>query len=88
MIYVDQLHRGEKHGNKKWPYATSCYLIADTDVELEAFAQRIGLEHSWKHGDHYDLTASKRTEAIQIGAQVVTTEEIISIRRCLDAAGQ
>lgn len=51
------------------------HLMADSDVELHAFAARLGLRRSWAQlypkrpwKNHYDLTRSKRNLAIQKGA--------------------
>lgn len=54
--------------NAKWSH-----LTADTDEELHAFAARLGLRRSWhqKPGipiSHYDVTDSKRDEALRMGA--------------------
>lgn len=72
-IYVDQaIHpwRG-----KKW-----CHLIADDLDELHNFAAKLGLKREWfqnhKIQPHYDITASKRVEAIELGATSITTKEM------------
>ncbi len=70
-IYVDPLFPTEP--SKRWPYTQACHLIADTLRELHAFAlQRLGLQRTWyqhHHGNttrcHYDLTASKRAQALR-----------------------
>lgn len=56
--------------NTKW-----CHLISDvSDVELHAFAQRIGLKREWAQlppkstTPHYDLTPNKRALAVSAGA--------------------
>lgn len=67
---------------RKWPHARgvfkrgSCHLTVngETPEHLEALhelAKRIGLKRSWFQGKrvaHYDLTPSKRVEAIAAGA--------------------
>lgn len=49
------------------------HLMADTDEELHRFAAVIGLRRSWAQypgtwKSHYDVTDSKRAEAIAAGA--------------------
>jgi hypothetical protein len=58
------------------------HMQADTPHELHAMAERLGLRRAWfqsKPGrpwhDHYDLTQSKRQQAIQLGAIPVTWRE-------------
>lgn len=43
-------------------------MIADTDDELHAMADKIGVSRKWFQGDHYDIAKSKRALAIQAGA--------------------
>ncbi len=55
---------------KKW-----CHMTAHTHDELHAFARKLGLKRQWfqdkDHHQHYDLTASKRQMAIDLGAVAV-----------------
>ena len=51
------------------------HLQADTPDELHAFAARLGLKRTWfqprptrPERAHYDVTGSKRDEAIYLGA--------------------
>lgn len=52
----------------------SCHLT-DTLEELHAFAARLGLKRAWfqdhRIAPHYDLTASKRERALELGAVFV-----------------
>lgn len=64
------------------------HLQADSLDELHAFAVSIGLRREWfqtRPGrpdcDHYDLTASKRTLAIERGAIAEVAEEGVTRRR-------
>ncbi len=70
MIYVDRLMPCK--ANKNWRYNHVSHLTTDGDIEeLHAFAKRLGLKRSWFQGGrhpHYDLTGSKRVQAIQLGA--------------------
>lgn len=48
------------------------HMAADSDDELDAMADRLGLDRRWKHkGSHYDLCKSKRLLAIKYGAKEV-----------------
>lgn len=80
-VYVDDSkipHRGTV-----W-----CHLMADSFSELEGFARKLNLHPSWRHGDHYDLTPSKRAKAVQLGAQQVTARELIPLRKKLRSDGK
>jgi len=67
----------------------SCHLQADSETELVEFGKRIGLKPSWlqRKADsvdtHFDLTESKRTEAIAAGAIAQTALEFVNRRRVL-----
>lgn len=63
---------------KRW-----CHLLADTDEELEAFARLLGLRRSWKHNDHYDLATKQRARAVALGAQEITSRQMVNVRRSL-----
>ena len=59
-----------------------CHMIADTEEELHAMADKIGLKRAWfQEGKrpHYDVGKGKRTEAISHGAIRVTIKELISL---------
>jgi len=73
MIYVDQpIHTWR---NKKW-----CHLIADDLDELHSFAAQLGLKREWFQNHriqpHYDITASKREQAIKLGAKSISTKQM------------
>jgi hypothetical protein len=44
------------------------HMLADTDEELHAMADRIGVARRWFQGDHYDVCQTKRALAIEAGA--------------------
>ena len=85
-IYVDDARipwRG-----KRWSH-----LTADTEEALHEFAAKIGLRREWfqpsstrPEAHHYDVTDSKRDEAILAGAIPETTEEGARRRRARRAA--
>lgn len=51
-----------------------CHMWADTDEELHAFAEKIGLKREWfqqppaANWKHYDISMTKRVQAVQAGA--------------------
>lgn len=55
-----------------------CHLLADTDEELHAMADKIGVARKWwqspekTSGSHYDIALSKKALAIQFGAVEIT----------------
>lgn len=65
-----------------WRLGPSCHLMADTTKEeLHAFAALIGLKRSWFQPHprlwHYDLTASRRREAVRLGALELSSREAV-----------
>ena len=66
------------------------HLISDdlnSDKELHNFALKIGIKKCWFHGGknkihHYDLTTTKKINlAIEFGAKLISSKEIIKIKR-------
>ena len=82
-VYVDNLIPCIP--NKNWQYKKSCHLIADTEKELHEFALSIGLKRSWYQGNssisHYDLTASKRVQAVRGGARQISRTQFVDKMR-------
>jgi len=80
-VYVD--YPFDTSVTSQWPYKKACHMMsdADTDDELHALAERIGLMREWYQGDHYDLTVNKRTLAIEYGAVKCDTIAMVMIRR-------
>lgn len=66
-VYVDDMKAS--YGRMKM-----CHMLADTDEELHAMAQRIGVARKWwqspqkTSGSHYDIALSKRALALAAGA--------------------
>jgi hypothetical protein len=57
-----------------------CHLIADSDEELHAMADKIGVARKWhqappKHDSHYDIALSKRALAVTAGAVEITWKQ-------------
>ena len=65
----------------QWPWREWlwCHMVSDTSTaELIAFADSIGLPGRGFQGDHYDVPEHMRQSAIDNGARVVTTREILA----------
>ena len=58
-----------------------CHMLADTEDELHAMADRIGVARRWHQGDHYDICLAKKAIAIQAGAIAITQRQAVEIRR-------
>lgn len=79
-VFVDPLFSTEGADKSKWKYAQSCHMTADTHEELTDMATRLALKPTWiqhygRHSEHFDLTASKRAQAVRLGAIELTREE-------------
>jgi hypothetical protein len=68
-VYVDDMRA-------KFARYVMCHMIADTEAELHAMADKIGVARKWfqrkASGDHYDIALSKRALAIASGAKEIT----------------
>ena len=64
-VYVDNMRAPFGH-------MVMCHMIADTEDELHAMADRIGIARRWYQGDHYDIALSKRELAVAAGAVEIT----------------
>ncbi len=70
-----------------WPFRGRrwAHLVSDSSVEeLRRFGDEMGLDVRLFQGDHYDITAEWREEAIARGAQPVESRELV---RRLRASG-
>jgi len=67
----------------------SCHMFSPNLDELHDLARRIGMKRLWfqEHGGipHYDLTPSKRAEAIAAGAVEVDHRELVEFMRIIHA---
>lgn len=72
-VYVDDMH---KYPMGQFRRMKMSHMIADTDDELHAMADKIGVARKWYQGDHYDIAISKRTLAVQYGAVEVTLKQL------------
>jgi hypothetical protein len=71
MVYTDKIH-----------------LVADSLEELHRFAGRIGLKRAWfqnhSRHPHYDVWGSRLKSAIENGAMVVGSKEIVRVSHKLN----
>lgn len=82
MVYVDDMRA-------KFGRMVMCHMIADSDAELHAMADRIGVSRRWHqhagtHKSHYDICLSKRAKAVAAGAVEITwrrTGAVVAQRR-------
>jgi hypothetical protein len=93
-VYVDDMHQSAlgSFGRMKM-----CHMIADTDEELHAMADKIGVARRWHQkppkasASHYDICTSKRAMAIRAGAVEITLRQAAMMcrnRRRTGALGQ
>lgn len=70
-VYVDDMKA--VYGRMKM-----CHMLADSDEELHAMADKIGVARRWwqspakTSGSHYDIALSKRALAVAAGAIEIT----------------
>jgi hypothetical protein len=70
-----------------WPWRGRrwAHLVSDHSYEeLHAFADALGLRRGSFQGDHYDIPAELRERAVELGAETVSSAELV---RRLRAAG-
>lgn len=75
-VFVDDMYRIPmgRFGRMKMSH-----MIADTDDELHAMADRIGVARRWHQGDHYEICRSKRALAVEAGAIEVSKRQLGSM---------
>jgi hypothetical protein len=59
-----------------------CHMIADSREELDAMADRIGVQRKWiqhegTHMEHYDVSLTKKAAAIRLGAVEIGMRELM-----------
>lgn len=83
-VYVDDMRA-------RFGRLIMCHMIADTDEELHAMADHIGVARRWwqspekTSGSHYDIALSKRSLAVKAGAVEISmrTLAMMNMRRRL-----
>ena len=64
-VYVDDMRA-------KFRGMLMCHMIADTEEELHAMADKISIKRAWYQGNHYDISLSRRADAVRNGAVEIT----------------
>lgn len=84
-VYVDDMQA-------KFGRMVMCHMVADTEAELHAMANKIGVDRRWyqypknSRYPHYDIALSKRALAVAAGAIEITERETPAIsKRCREA---
>lgn len=77
MVYVDDMKAGFRG-------MIMCHMIADTQAELLAMADTIGVKRKWiqdymTQREHFDICLSKRKLAVRAGAKEITMKELVTI---------
>lgn len=75
-VYVDDMQAEHKPQHAPGRRYVMCHMIADTEQELHAMADKIGVARRWFQGDHYDIAQSKRALAIEHGARAITQRQL------------
>lgn len=86
-VYVDDMRA-------KFGRLVMCHMLADTDEELHAMAERIGVARRWwqspakTSGSHYDIALSKRALAVAAGAVEITLRQAAAMNARRRVTGQ
>lgn len=70
-VYVDNMKAEFEPAHRPGRRYVMSHMIADSEEELHAMADRIGVARKWFQGDHYDITQSKKALAIAHGAKLI-----------------
>lgn len=86
-VYVDDMKAA--FGRMKM-----CHMLADTDDELHAMADLMGVARKWwqspvkTSGSHYDIALSKRAIAVAHGAVEITVRQAAAMNSMRRVTGQ
>jgi hypothetical protein len=75
-VYVDDMKAEFKPDHAPGRRYVMSHMIADTDDELHAMADKIGVARKWFQGDHYDIAQSKKAIAVLAGAKAITLRQL------------
>lgn len=91
-VYVDDMAAPFKPAHAPGRTYVMCHMMADTEDELHAMADKIGVARRWfqrvRSGNHYDITKSKRQIAVASGAVEITTREMAAFAWHLRTFGE
>jgi hypothetical protein len=74
-VLVDPIHH---YPHVQLAVSDWCHMAVDGEFEeLHAFAAALGIPRSRFQGDHYDLPPWLRARAVALGAQEVSTGELL-----------
>lgn len=78
-VYVDDMQA-------KYGRMVMCHMLADTEQELHAMADAIGVARRWHQypgtpKSHYDICVSKKVKAISLGAIQIDRSQLVEIIR-------
>ena len=73
-VYVDNMRAG-------YGRMVMCHMLGDSEAEVHAMANCIGVARRWYQGDHYDICLAKRSLAIKSGAVEITSRQAAAMRR-------
>jgi hypothetical protein len=71
-VYVDNMRA-------QFGRMVMCHMAADSEEELHAMADKIGVARTWYQGDHYDICLRKKRLAIAAGAREVSRKQLVRI---------
>ena len=81
-VYVDDM-------KAKYGRLVLCHLVADTEEELHAMADAIGVARKWyqyphkSRHPHYDICLTKRARAVALGAvEIRWRDSPVITRKC------
>lgn len=72
-VYVDDMHRSALGAFKGLRMS---HMIAETEAELHAMAEAIGMPRRAYQGDHYDVPLERRAAALARGAVAVSMKQM------------
>ena len=63
-----------------------CHMMADTSLELEAMAKKIGVANKWKQKqakpeEHFDICMAKKALALAAGAIQIDSRKMVDLIR-------
>lgn len=84
-VYVDDMMA-------KYGRMIMCHMIADTDEELHAMADIIGVARRWhqappRYSSHYDISLGARAKAVQASATEITVRQAATMNKRRQVTG-